>query len=99
MKMAYYERYRKILKKAEDEHRWIIIHGSANCIIKAVRRWLAVVKIRKRIAAKKQKETKKVTFNEFKKLEKQKKEVQELANDIDSRLDKLREKLNDLRDI
>tara|TARA_B100001287_G_C22577958_1_gene479560 strand:+ start:534 stop:818 length:285 start_codon:yes stop_codon:yes gene_type:complete len=93
--MLYYERYRKILKKAEDEHRWIIIHGAANCIIKAVRRWLALLKIRKSIAAKKQKERKKVTFNEFKKLEKQKKEVVELANDIDSRLDKLRKKLNE----
>ena len=91
----YYVTYKQTLLKAEREHRLAIINGAVNCITKAVKRWLALVKIRKSIANKKQEEKKKATFNEFKKLEKE--EVEALTNDIDILLDKLKEKINIIR--
>tara|TARA_B100000963_G_C22631535_1_gene675172 strand:- start:2694 stop:2978 length:285 start_codon:yes stop_codon:yes gene_type:complete len=93
----YYVTYKQILLKAEREHRLAIINGAVNCITKAVKRWLALLKIRKSIANKKQEEKKKVTFNEFKKPEKE--ELEALTNDIDILLDKLKEKINIFRNL
>jgi hypothetical protein len=92
----YYETYRQILLDAENKHKIAIVIGSVNCIIKAVRRWLALVKIRKSIANKKDKENKKVTFNKIKTLVEIKEEVVLLVNDIDIRINELKEKLNEI---